>query len=114
MPKPVRSYPVSLVGLRGYQAAIGAAAIGDAVHILSEPDNPHDGEALVVVDGDGRALGYVPRVSWLRVALTAEGRGCRATVDELKVGDSGYIGVQLLVTLNDDGPIGTRSFVPAG
>lgn len=108
MPKPEKAYPVRLAGTRSYAAAVGWAVEGDPVHILRERGNPYDPDALAVVDGDGRTLGYVPRDNWVRRALVDEGRGARARVTESDLG-----GLKIAVTLNDDGAIGERDFVPA-
>jgi hypothetical protein len=107
MPKPVKAYPIRLAGTRSYAAAIAAAAIGDVVQLLAEDGNPYDADAIVVVDGDGATLGYVPRDNWLRGALTGEGRGARAMIDGLDGG------MTITVTLTDDGAIGRRDFVAA-
>lgn len=108
MPKPVKAYPIRLAGTRSYVLAVSAAAIGDPAHILRETGNPFDAEALVVVDGDARTLGYVPRGNWLRRALIEEEKGASAIVEAAEDG-----GITLSVTLTDDGPIGERDFVPA-
>ncbi len=107
MPKPVKAYPVRLAGTRSYARAIGRAAIGDVVELLYEDGNPYDTGAIVVVDGDGATLGYVPRDSWLRGPLTDEGKGARAMVDGLDGG------MTIAVTLVDEGVIGRRDFVAA-
>lgn len=107
MPKPVKAYPVRLVGTRSYPAAIARAAIGDVVQLLAEDGNPYDRDAIVVVDGDGATLGYISRDNWLRGALTGEGRGARAVVDGLDGG------MTIAVTLTDGGTIGRRDFVAA-
>lgn len=114
MPKPSKSYPVDLVGERHYQAAIGDAAAGDAVALLTEPGNPYDDRAIVAVDGAGRTLGYLHRDSWLRGALIDEGRGAAAAIDTVGAGRDGFAQLRLQVSLTDDGPIGERDFVPAG
>lgn len=113
MPKPVKAYPVRLAGTRSYQRAIARAAAGDVAELLRENGNPHDADALVVVDGDGQTLGYVPRDSWLRGALLDEGRGGRATIETISDGADGVAGVTIAVMLTDDGAIGERDFVPA-
>lgn len=107
MPKPVKAYPVRLVGTRSYAGAMGRAAIGDVVELLHEDGNPYDAGAIVVVDGDGATLGYVPRDNWLRGPLTDEGKGARAVVDGLDGG------MTIAVALIDEGVIGRRDFVPA-
>lgn len=112
MLRPSKSYPARLAGVRSYQAAIGEAAVGDAVELLAEPDNPHDDRALAVVDRAGRTLGYLHRDSWLRGALIDEGRGARAAIGALGRGEAGIVTVEIVVTLTGDGPIGTRRFVP--
>lgn len=115
MPKPEKTYPVRLVGTRSYQAAIARAAVGDPVAILHETGNPHDADALVVVDGAGDALGYIPRSSWLRRALVEEGRGCRAIVRTLATAEAtdeweAGIWATINVTLTDDGAISARAY----
>jgi hypothetical protein len=113
MPKPEKSYPVRLAGARSYQAAIGRAAEGDVAQLLRENGNPYDADAIVVVDGDGATLGYIPRDSWLRCALIDEGKGARAAIATVSAGDRGVSGVTIAVTLTGDGAIGARDFVPA-
>ncbi|HMO74551.1 MAG TPA: HIRAN domain-containing protein [Sphingopyxis sp.] len=106
-------YPVHLVGEQYYPATAHAAEIGDAVEILAEPDNPFDPDALVVVDARGRTLGYVPRDSWLHEALLGEGKGCSAVIEELEADRRGFWNVRIGVTINRDGAIGERGYVPA-
>ena len=113
MPKPEKAYPIRLVGTRSYATAISFASIGDAATILRERGNPYDVDALVVVDGDGETLGYIPRDNWVRRAIVGEGRGARATVSEVTIGTDGLAGMTIFVTLDDDAPIGGRDFVPA-
>lgn len=113
MPKPEKAYPVRLVGTRNYAAAIKRARIFDAAAILREVGNPHDADALVVVDGDGATLGYIPRDNWVRRAIVDEGRGGRAVIESVTIGADGIAGMTIFVTLTDDAPIGEREFVPA-
>lgn len=108
MPKPVKAYPIRLAGTRSYALAVNEAVVGDRASILRETGNPFDTEALVVVDGNARTLGYIPRGSWLRRALIEEEKGAIAIVEAAEDG-----GVTLSVTLTDDGPIASRGFVPA-
>lgn len=108
MPKPQKAYPVSLVGTQRYPEATSWAAVGDPVTLLREPDNPHDGEAIVAVDGEGRTLGYVPRTSWLRRALIEEEKGARVVVAEADFG-----GLVVSVTLVEGAPIGWRDYESA-
>lgn len=108
MPKPVKAYPIRLVGTRSYGVAVGRAAVGDPAHIVREDGNPFDADALAVVDGDAQTLGYIPRDSWLRRALIEEAKGAVAVIAAVEAG-----GITLSVTLFDDGPIASRGFVPA-
>jgi hypothetical protein len=112
MAGPEKAYPVRLAGTRSYFAAIGRATAGDAVTVLREAGNPYDADALVVVDGDGSTLGYIPRDNWLRRALVDEGKGCRATVEDREA-VSAAVWMTIAVTLTDDAPIGGRDFAPA-
>jgi hypothetical protein len=49
--------------------------VGDAVRLVREPDNPHDGNA-VRVEWNGRLLGYLPRADNEAVARQLD-RGSR-------------------------------------
>jgi hypothetical protein len=53
----------ALAGLRHYDGprAWPDMRVGDRLHLLREPDNPHDAKA-VRVEWRGRKLGYLPRV----------------------------------------------------
>lgn len=113
MPTPEKAYPVRLVGTRSYAAAIKLGRLLDTVTILRETGNPYDADALVVVDGDGQTLGYIPRDNWVRRAIVDEGRGARAVIESVTIGAAGIAGMTIFVTLTDDGAIGTRDFVPA-
>lgn len=105
-------YPVALVGEQHYQPAVLAARRGDVVEIFAEQGNPYDADALVVVDSEGRTLGYIPRDSWLRPALLYEKKGCRAVISSLrKMRD--FRNVQVQVELNGEGPVGERRYVRA-
>lgn len=108
MPKPVKAYPIRLVGTRSYAMAVGRAAAGDAAQLLCEDGNPFDQDAIVAVDGEGDTLGYVPRESWLHRALIEEEKGAAAIVEAAEDG-----GITLSVMLADDGPIGRRDFAAA-
>jgi len=108
MPKPLKFYPVRLAGTRSYADAVGQAVAGDPVTLLRELGNPHDADAIAVVDGDARTLGYVPRDNWLRGALVDEGKSATASIEAAPDG-----GVTISVALIDGEPIGWRDFAPA-
>ena len=112
MPKPAKAYPVRLAGARSYQAAIAAASLDDAVQLLREPGNPHDPDAIAVVDALGETLGYIPRDNWVRRAIVDEGKGARATIETLSDGEDGIVGVTIAITLTGDGIIGMRDYAP--
>lgn len=107
MPKPVKSYPIRLVGTRSYLAAIATIGEGDVVQVRRENGNPYDPDALVVLDNDGARLGYIPRDSWLKRALIDEEKGCRATVEAIEAG----AGVTIAVLLTGEGPIDAWEWV---
>ncbi len=102
MPKPAKPYPIRLVGTRNYLAAIAAIGEGDVVQVRRENGNPHDPDALVVLDNDGARLGYIQRDSWLKRALIDEEKGCHAKVEAIEAG----AGVTIAVLLTGNGPIG--------
>ena len=66
-------YPVPLVGEKHYQPAIKASNVGDVVHFEPEPNNPHDPKAVLVTNGTGNVLGYLPRDGWLTRLIVDEG-----------------------------------------
>lgn len=110
MGRPVKWYPVGLVGEQHYQAAIERAAAGDAAAVLAEQGNPFDAAALAVVDADGATLGYVPRGHWLGRALLEEGKGCRAQVQSTGTGERAMLGIVIAVALTEGEAIGTRDY----
>jgi|GEM_PF-3058115 len=102
-------YPVGIVGEASYQPVIRRCSSGQRVHIVHEPDNPYDEEALAVVTEDGHTLGYIARDCWLQDAIHEQGRGCEATIKEISAASGGKLGVVLNVTLCGRG-VPTRAF----
>jgi HIRAN domain-containing protein len=74
--------------LAGFRYAEAAAvwpdlAMGDALELVREPDNPHDANA-VRVEWHGRKLGYVPRAENAALAWAMDrGEPVRARVSRL-------------------------------
>lgn len=104
-----KTYPVGIVGEASYQASIRCCSEGQRVHILHEPDNPYDPEALAVVTDDGETIGYIARDCWLQDAIHEEGRGCEASIKEIAAAGAKKLGVVIDVTLCGRG-VGTRIF----
>jgi hypothetical protein len=104
-----KTYPVGIVGEASYQASIRRCSEGQRVHILHEPDNPHDPEALAVVTDAGETIGYIARDCWLQDALHEEGRGCEASIKEIATSGAKKLGVVIDVRLCGRG-VGTRVF----
>jgi len=94
-----RRYLVGIVGEANYQQAISACSPGQRVEIIHEQGNPYDAGALAVVSSAGRTIGYIARDSWLRDAIHEEGKGCDASIKDIR-GESGKLGVVLDVALN--------------
>ena len=58
-----REYNTTIAGID--HAANGVALVrqlrvGDRLRLLREPENPHDKNALAVVNAEGQRLGYIP------------------------------------------------------
>lgn len=113
MPRPAKAYPVTLVGEQHYAEAVGEARIGDRVALLREAGNPHDAQAIAVVDVEARTLGYIPRGGWLRRALIDEGKGAAAEILNRWDGEAGFVQLSIAVMLTGDGPIDGRAFQPS-
>ena len=94
-----KTYPVGIVGEANYQASIRRCGTGQRVHILRQPDNPYDADALAVVTIDGETIGYIARDCWLQGAIHDEGRGCEASIMEISRAGNGNLGVVLEVML---------------
>jgi hypothetical protein len=71
---------VRIAGVSFYQEALERCAAGEPVRFVHEPDNPHDELALQVVSMCGETIGYVPRGSWLRIAIHEQGRGVSGVI----------------------------------
>jgi hypothetical protein len=68
IPKPfarqIRLTDVYIAGtthIRGIEEIEPRLEIGAKLEFFREPDNPHDPLAIVVKDGDGNKLGYIPQ-----------------------------------------------------
>lgn len=65
----------------GLVRALATLAIGDALELRREPDNPYDANAVAVYDSKGLKLGFLPRRSNPPVAkLMDEGRSVTAEI----------------------------------
>jgi hypothetical protein len=65
--------------------------VGEAVVLEREPDNPHDGNAILVLAQGGSELGYVPRELARQMApLMDAGADVEATVKKLLTTAEGY------------------------
>lgn len=64
LPQPPFRLYTYVAGVAYYQAMTLKDRLrpGDPLLLRREPDNPYDGNAIVVLDARGRKLGYVPRV----------------------------------------------------
>jgi hypothetical protein len=80
----LKQYFLGIVGEASYQPVIRQCAPGQRVHIVRETENPYDNEALAVTTDGGDTLGYIARDCWLRDAVHEEGRGCEATINEIR------------------------------
>ena len=104
-----KTYPVGIVGEANYQGAIRRCSVGERAHVLHEPDNPYDTEALVVVTEDGQTLGYIARDCWLQDCIHEEGKDCEARIKDIVTAGNGQLGVVLDVT-PCDGRVRTRAY----
>jgi hypothetical protein len=102
-------YHVGLVGERNYQAVIAQCAVGQTAQLFREPGNPYDDLAIAVTGPGGATIGYVGRDNWLRTAINEEGKGCRASISGVGVGEGGLLGVVIDVELCE-GPLSERPF----
>ena len=100
-----------IVGVSHYQEALESCRPGQPVRLFHEPDNPHDEMALKVTTADGKALGYIPRRSWLRSAIHEQGRGVSAVISSVGFGRACLLGCVISVALCDD-EVPTRSYYP--
>jgi hypothetical protein len=103
------TYQVWLVGEQKYQSTLKALCVGEPIKLLSEPDNPHDKNAIVAVTFLGRTVGYVPKSDLLYLAINFEGHGATAKVMSVNEGLNGFQNVVLEVVLTQD-RIGRRRF----
>jgi len=62
--EPIRLFDFAIAGgwHHGLTDAAGGIVVGERFHLVAEPFNPHDPNALAVHRG-GTKLGYVPRVA---------------------------------------------------
>jgi hypothetical protein len=102
---------VGLAGESNYQAAICVCREGEQVRVCRETGNPYDEDALVVVSSRNETIGYIPRSSWLRDAIHAEEKGCKAKILSIE-GEREPMGVVIEVCLTDD-ELEVRDYEPA-
>lgn len=80
---PLRLFDFAIAGgaYHSLQRVREQIAVGEALALRAEPQNPHDRNAVAVHRGDGLMLGYVPRAANAPVArLLAAGRRVEARV----------------------------------
>lgn len=100
-PRIPRVYSVGVVGESFRQEAISRTAVGESVRLIHITDNEHDPRAIVVLNQQSEAIGWLPRDGWLTAALLDEGKAYRASVSEIHAprGPRRYRGVVLAVVL---------------
>jgi hypothetical protein len=57
-----REYNTNIVGIEFVPAGVELVRrlkVGDEVKLVRQPDNPHDKNAIVIIDSDGNRLGYL-------------------------------------------------------
>lgn len=100
-----------VVGVSHHQEALEGCRPGQPVRLIHEPDNPHDEMALKVETADGKAIGYLPRRSWIHKAIHEQGRGVSAVISSVGYGRACLLGCVISVALCDD-EVETRSYYP--
>ncbi|MEO8520560.1 MAG: HIRAN domain-containing protein [Acidobacteriota bacterium] len=92
--KPLHRGDFMVMGaVRSAERRDGCASldVGEAVVLEREPDNPHDGNAILVLTQGGIELGYVPRELAKQMApLLDGGADVEATVKKLLTAAEGY------------------------
>jgi hypothetical protein len=87
--------------------------VGDTVSLEREPDNVHDGNAILVFTQDGMELGYVPREDAREMApLLDAGAEVEATVKKLLETAEGDV-LPVVVSLLRRGDVGAPATSPA-
>lgn len=94
------------------QDVIGRCTEGQPVALIREPDNPHDGNAILVATRSG-IIGYVAadKAEWMAPRLDA-GRPCTGWIHAIRNGGGRMSGVVLLVRTDGDAGNATASDSP--
>jgi hypothetical protein len=93
--------------LAGFQYHAGRAlfplmVVGDRLELIREPDNPHDGKAILVL-WRGAVIGYLPRLENLDLArLMDRGLGVSGRILHLQTGRDPWKRVLLEVLVDED------------
>jgi len=90
-------------------AALTSLHVGDRLQLVEEPDNPADARALLVAEGSGVALAWVPKVLLDYVHDVRRAGDAIITVTSMN-GPDVPTGYRLLVTLEGRVAVGYEPF----
>jgi single-stranded-DNA-specific exonuclease len=83
------------VSFHDRQGIIAKLRVGDQVMLLREPENPHDPNAIKVVNGAGNVIGYLPSVMAAAVALLLDQHGVPWPAQVAAINDCGLAGANV-------------------
>lgn len=89
------------------QAELAHCEVGEVVHLIREPDNPHDRMAVGVVSARGVRVGYLSRDRAVWVGSKIDrGYDVRAIVERIKGShlDGAMLGIVLRVNMEGEEP----------
>lgn len=89
------------------QAIVGSLREGEALTLRREPSNPHDRNAIAVLDQSGRQVGFIPRNEAVTLARSLDA-GSHADAEVEKVvggyGPGISLGLRVRITLREGQP----------
>lgn len=86
------------------QEELRRCARGEPIHLVHEPENPHDARAVAVVSPRGVRVGYLPRDRALWMSSKIErGYDVRAIVERIKGSHLPGATLGVVVRINMDG-----------
>lgn len=106
-------YTMHIVGEQHYQEAIAASEANDPITVAHEVGNPHDNEALVVINAQsGRTLGYLPRDSFVHRLVFEEGKSVTGQIESI-FDREGYLEIKVHVEIEAQEAAPKAAYRPA-
>ena len=94
----IQKSPVAGFQYHDGEAVWSRLCVGDSLHLLREPDNPYDCQAVAMYRGDAK-LGYVPRVANTAVSqMMDRGERLVARVERLRESQNPWRRVEFSVS----------------